>query len=160
MPAPIHAVHTIRPALAHGTLAPAVHNSHPGRWKVGQQNLHLYADRSRHLPHTDPDRRDLLVSCGATLHHAVVALSALGWHAKVMRLPNPADPDHLASIVLSGGDPSDVDIALAAAIPRRRTDRRLYSSWSVPRADIATIGVRVARMGVALRHVEMSTDIR
>jgi nitroreductase len=153
-------VDTIRAALSLATRAPSVHNSQPWRWKVGQQTLHLYADRSRHLPHTDPDRRDLLVSCGATLHHAVVALSALGWHAKVMRLPNPADPDHLASIVLSGGDPSDVDIALAAAIPRRRTDRRLYSFWSVPRVDIATIGVRVARMGVALRHVEMSTDIR
>jgi nitroreductase len=151
---------TIQTALTLANRAPSVHNSQPWRWKVGDKGLHLYADASRHLPQTDPDRRDLLVSCGASLHHVVVALAALGWHGKVTRLPNPADAEHLASIELSRRQPTDIDISLAAAIPRRRTDRRVYSFWPVPRADIAMIGIRVARMGVQLRHVEMSIDIK
>lgn len=151
---------TIWTAMSLATRAPSVHNSQPWRWKVGDQSLHLFADTTRHLPRTDPDRRDLMVSCGATLHHAVVALAALGWRSKVTRFPDPAEPEHLASIEVSRREPGDVDVALAAAIPRRRTDRRLFSSWSVPRADIATIGVRIARMGVQLRHVEMSSEMK
>lgn len=151
---------TVRTALSLATRAPSVHNSQPWRWKVGDESLHLYADTARHLIHTDPDQRDLLLSCGASLHHAVVGLAALGWQSRIARLPNPADPNHLASIRLQRQEPGELDILLAAAIPRRRTDRRLFSFWPVSRADIATIGVRVARMGVQMRRVELSTDVK
>lgn len=151
---------TIRTALALATRAPSVHNSQPWHWKVGEASLHLYADLSRHLPSIDADQRDLMVSCGMSLHHAVVALAALGWRAKVHRFPNPADRNHLASLELTRSEPNVGDIALAAAIPARRTDRRQFNAWPVPFADIATIGARLARMGVLMRHVEMSIDIR
>ncbi|MEO3756897.1 nitroreductase family protein [Mycobacterium sp. B14F4] len=151
---------TIRTALTLATRAPSVHNTQPWRWTVGEHSLHLFADPARQLPHTDPDRRELMVSCGMVLHHAVVALAALGWRARVHRFPNPADPVHLASLELCPSHVGNHDVTLAAAIPRRRTDRRHFSSWPVPHADIATIGARVARMGIQLRHVEMSMDIR
>jgi hypothetical protein len=121
---------------------------------VGSDSLHLYADRRLHLPSTDPDGRDLILSCGIALHHCVVALSALGWQSKVHRLPNPDEPDHLASVEVYRHPPSEVDITLAAAIPRRRTDRRHYSSWSVPANYIALMGARAARAGVMLRQIE------
>lgn len=151
---------TIRSALSLATRAPSVHNSQPWRWKIGAESVHLYADPSRHLPVADADRRDLMVSCGIALHHAVVGLAALGWRAKVHRFPDPAAPEHLASIELVAQEPVPADIALAAAIPRRRTDRRHFSAWPVSLADIATIGARVARMGIVMRRVEMSIDIR
>ena len=91
---------TIRAALEMAGRAPSVHNSQPWLWRVGPHSLHLYADPTLHLKHTDPDGRDLLVSCGAALNHCGVALAALGWQAKIQRLPNPAQPDHLASITL------------------------------------------------------------
>lgn len=151
---------TVRTVLSMATRAPSVHNTQPWLWRVGEDSLHLYADTSRHLVHTDPDQRDLLLSCGAALHHAVTALAALGWQSKLVRLPNPADSSHLASIRVHRQEPAELDVLLAAAIPRRRTDRRLYSYWPVPRADIATIGIRVARMGVQMRRVEMSTELK
>lgn len=150
---------TIRTGLTLATRAPSIHNTQPWRWMVGERSLHLYADTTRHLIHTDPDRRELMVSCGMVLHHAVIALAALGWQAQVTRLPNPADPLHLASVLLSPSRADHHDVALAAAIPRRRTDRRHFSAWPVPRGDVATIGARTARMGIRLRCVEMSPDI-
>jgi nitroreductase len=145
---------TIRTALSLATRAPSIHNSQPWRWRVGDESLHLYIESDRYLPSTDPDNRDLLVSCGASLHHAVVSLAALGWRAKVHRLPDPMQPAHLAAVELYPHPPSEVDVALAAAIPRRRTDRRHYSWWPVPAADITLMGARAARAGVMLRQVE------
>ncbi|HEY7054235.1 MAG TPA: NAD(P)H nitroreductase [Mycobacterium sp.] len=154
MNAEFPAPETVHTALALATRAPSIHNTQPWQWRVGSASLHLYADPTRHLPSADPDSRDLMLSLGASLHHCVVALAALGWQAKVHRFPNPDDAMHVASIEVSPQEPTDVDVALAAAIPRRRTDRRHYSSWSVPAADIALMGARVARAGVMLRQVE------
>lgn len=145
---------TLRGALTMAIQAPSFHNSQPWRWRVGLDRLDLYADSSRQLRHADPDRRNLLVSCGAALHHCVVALAAMGWAAKVERLPDPADPDHLAVITAAEQPAGELDFVLAAAIGRRRTDRRTYSSWPVPWGDIALMGARAARAGVMLRRIE------
>jgi len=112
------------------------------------------------LPNTDPDSRDLLLSCGASLHHAVVALAALGWRAKITRLPDPLHPAHLAAIEVYRHPATGLDIALAASIPRRRTDRRHYGWWPVPAADITLMGSRAARAGVMLRQVESLPKLR
>jgi nitroreductase len=48
---------------------------------------------------------------------------------------------------------TELDVKLAAAIPRRRTDRRHYGSWYVPAGDITVMGTRVALTGVMLREV-------
>lgn len=145
---------TILTVLSLATRAPSIHNSQPWRWRVGHDSLHLYTDPDKHLPNTDPDSRDLLVSCGASLHHAVVALAALGWQAKVQRLPDPLQPAHLAAVEVYRNPTSDLDVTLAAAIPRRRTDRRHYAWWPVPAANITLMGSRAARAGVMLRQVE------
>ncbi|OYN77578.1 Acg family FMN-binding oxidoreductase [Mycolicibacterium sphagni] len=150
---------TVRAVVTLATQAPSVHNSQPWHWRVGSQSLHLHADPSRHLPQTDPDRRDLLVSCGAALHHCAVALAALGWQARIRRFPNPADVNLLASIDVYGHPAGELDITLAAAIARRRTDRRNYSSWPVPGGDIALMGARAARAGVMLRQLELLPHI-
>jgi nitroreductase len=151
---------TVRAALAMAIRAPSVHNSQPWRWRVGPHSLHLYADLQRHLPNTDPDRRDLMLSCGAALNHCVIALAALGWQSKVHRLPNPADPQHLASIEFQRRAPAELDVVLAAAIPRRRTDRRHFSHWPVPPRDIALMAARTARAGVKLLRVEDVTGLK
>ena len=146
---------TIRAVLSMALRAPSVHNSQPWHWRVGPSSLHLYADDSRHLPNTDPDRRDMLVSCGAALHHCTVALAALGWQAKIRRFPDAADSSHLASIEVQPLAASELEITLAAAISQRRTDRRTFSSWPVPGGDIALMGARAARAGVMLRQLDL-----
>lgn len=146
---------TVCAAMALATRAPSVHNTQPWRWRIGEHSVHLYAEPSLHLVHTDPDGRDLLISCGAALHHAAVAFYALGWQPTVRRFPNPAEPNHLASIELVPCTPEQPDIALAAAIPRRRTDRRHYGGWPVALGDIALMTARAARLGIGLRRAKL-----
>lgn len=145
---------TVTTALLLATRAPSIHNSQPWRWRVGESSLDLFADPRLQLRNVDPDGRDLLLSCGAALQHCLVALAALGWQAKVHRLPDPSDSNHLARIELYPRAAEQVDVALAAAIPRRRTDRRHYSCWPVGRGDVALMGARAARFGVMLRQVD------
>lgn len=147
---------TMRAVLSLATLAPSSHNAQPWRWRVGSESLHLYADPSRRLPRSDPDRRDLLLSCGATLHHCTVALAAMGWHASVHRLPDPAEPSHLAAVTVEPQRPDDLDVMLADAVGRRRSDRRPFSGWPVPWGDVALMGARAARAGVMLRQMDES----
>jgi nitroreductase len=151
---------TVRTVLALATRAPSVHNVQPWAWRVGADSLNLYADGTRRLLHTDPDGRDLIVSCGAALNHCVVALAALGWQSRIHRFPIPAEPSHLASIEVQPLLASDLDVTLAAAIPKRRTDRRHFSAWPVSHHDVSLMGARAARMGVSMRRMEPTTDMR
>jgi nitroreductase len=141
---------TLRGAISLAVRAPSVHNTQPWRWLLGDSSVHLMADRSRRLPATDPDGRDLLISCGAALHHLRVALAALGWAGEIHRIPNPADPSHLAALEPHAVVPSEEEIALASAIPTRRTDRRRFSSWAVPPGHLDLMIKRASRAGALL----------
>ncbi|MEU6559747.1 Acg family FMN-binding oxidoreductase [Nocardia nova] len=133
--------------------APSVHNTQPWRWVLRADRIHLHADDARHLAVTDPVQRALLMSCGAALHHMRVALGMLGWAAEVTYLPDDTDPGHLAVIDLVPRRPSPRDIELAAAIGRRQSDRRRYSSRPVPQACVREISGSVRHFGVAARQV-------
>jgi hypothetical protein len=84
----------------------------------------------------------------------------MGWQAKVNRLASTDDPCRLATIEVRPNVPDRTDIALAAAIPRRRTDRRAYSSWPVAEGDTALMAARAARSGVMLRRVDAIERMR
>ncbi|MBP2335691.1 nitroreductase [Saccharothrix coeruleofusca] len=144
---------TIRTAVALACRAPSVHNTQPWRWRVGDHSVHLYADPARTVPATDPTGADLLLSCGAALHHLRVALAGLGWRAVVHRLPNPAEPEHLAAVEFVKHEPTAGEVAMAAAIPRRRTDRRRCSSWGAPQAVLSLLEDRAAEEGALLREI-------
>ncbi|MFI7680438.1 Acg family FMN-binding oxidoreductase [Actinophytocola sp. NPDC049390] len=138
---------TVLAAIELANRAPSVHNTQPWRWLVGGDAVHLMADRARRLRVTDPDGRDLLLSCGAALHHLRVAFAALGRRTIVHRFPNEHDPDHLAAVETRPHLPTDDDFALLRAIHRRRTDRRRYTSWEVPAAHVDLLVRRAGQAG-------------
>ncbi|MCO1656337.1 Acg family FMN-binding oxidoreductase [Pseudonocardia humida] len=112
--------------------APSVHNTQPWRWRIGPDEVQLHADRFRHLAATDPDRRDLLISCGAALHHLRAALAGAGVAERVALLPDPANRLHLATVRAVTGPPDPALVRMASSITRRRTDRRRLSHRPVP----------------------------
>lgn len=150
---------TLCAVLTLATRAPSIYNTQPWRWRVDGTSLHLYSDPRVQLPNTDPDGRDLMLSCGATLNHCVIALAAMGWHSEVHRLPDPGDPSHLATIEVRPHTPDRVDVSLAAAISRRRTDRRIYSALPVPAGDIAVMAELATLMAVIFRRVDAMDDL-
>ncbi|MEU4343882.1 NAD(P)H nitroreductase [Nocardia sp. NPDC023852] len=144
--------HTMKAALALAVRAPSVHNTQPWRFRIGERSVHIHLDPTRALTPTDPDQRDLVLSCGTALHHLRIALAAMGWSAVVHRLPNPADRNHLASIELVPNRPTMTDIALSAAITDRRTDRRNYSSKPLPPGYLGLVTERAAEFGGVIRQ--------
>lgn len=144
---------TVRVALELARRAPSVHNSQPWRWRQVRDELHLYADRSRHLSATDPDQRALLLSCGAVLHHGRVALAALGWASEVGYQPDPARPDHLATLRLARRPPTSADICLTAAIVHRHSDRRRFGNGQVPRTYLRAATDYATRFGADIAAI-------
>ena len=73
--------------------APSIHNTQPWAWRLaGADTIELYADRRRQLAQIDPEGRALAISCGAALHHLVVAAEGFGLVAETHLLPLPATP--------------------------------------------------------------------
>lgn len=137
-------------AVERALRAPSVHNTQPWRWRIDDEAVQLHADWARHLVATDPDRRDLVLSCGAALHHLLVALAARGLEARVDRLPDPDDPGHLATVTLRPGAGIAADPALHRAIDQRRTDRRRMSHRPVPPEHLRLLDEHARRAGALL----------
>lgn len=115
---------TLESAVALASRAPSLHNSQPWRWILDTATLRLFSDNDRILPATDPSGRQMVLSCGAALHHLQTALAAQRWASTIERFPLSPDRQCLATLRfhrLRGS--SDTEIRLAAAIHRRRTER-------------------------------------
>jgi nitroreductase len=121
-----------RRIVAFACRAPSIYNTQPWAWRLRPDGVDLYADHQRRLHVADPSGRELILSCGAALHHATVAARALGWAPVVHRFPDPAAPALLAEIRLSPVLPPRSAAGDLAALQDRRTDRRRFTSWPVP----------------------------
>jgi nitroreductase len=134
--------------------APSVFNTQPWSWQITGRTMQLFADPDRRVQSIDPDSRLLLLSCGAALHHARVALNAAGWAARVERLPDPHRPELLARITLGGNIPPDPENQrMAAAMPRRHTDRRSFSDQPVSEEELTKLRRFVEYEGAYLHHI-------
>lgn len=147
---------TVMAAVELACRAPSVRNTQPWRWVWSETHLHLRADRSRKSPGADPDARDLVISCGAALHHVRLAFAALDVVTVVHRFPDPGDLDHLAALELHPGSVAAFDPALAGAIGVRRTDRGRFADRPVPEAFEHELVVIAADEGADLLAV---TDV-
>ena len=147
---------TLETALDVAARAPSLRNLQPWRWEVEGPAVHLFADWSRRAGDSSFDRRDVLLGCGAVLDHCVVALSAAGWHPRVHRFPDRGDAAHLAILEVVEQPPSGGHLELAAAISRRRTDRRPYRDEHLVAGTLEMLYIRAARLEVELAVVPKS----
>jgi len=76
--------------------APSVNNTQPW-WFYGiDHEIGMHADDERRLPVADPDGREMMISCGAALFTARLALRYLGIVPKVRVLPEEDLPTLIA----------------------------------------------------------------
>ena len=135
------------------TRAPSVHNTQPWLWRTSAEGLELFADWSRQLSRADPDGRDLLVSCGAALHHLRVAAAALGWTAHVRHAPQPDYPRLLASVRFTRGEQRAEAAHGLTRLLARQTDRRRFASLPVPREQLESLARTGSSWGVTVTSV-------
>ncbi|MEV6715421.1 nitroreductase [Lentzea sp. NPDC051208] len=143
----------IESALTTASLAPSVHNTQPWRFRVRRDRIELHPDPSRKLAATDPEDRELRLSCGAALFNLRLALQSMGVRPLVSLLPGHDAPGALA-VVRRGGTLKidDEHRALLNAVPRRRTNRRPFLEAAVdPRQRHAL--VRAAELERSWLHV-------
>jgi len=134
--------------------APSVFNTQPWTWRITGDALELCAAEARRLDSTDRAGRLLLLSCGAALQHARTALAADGWTARVERFPDGSRPELLARIRLGEPVPPDPEAhRMAAAIPRRRTDRRAFGEREVSEFELTKLRRFVESEGAYLHVV-------
>ncbi len=141
--------------------APSVHNTQPWAWRVYPETIELYADWARHLTVSDPEGRNLVISCGAALHHAQVVAAALGLASAVSRTPDPTRPQHLATLELTPADPGPDAAAELRALELRSTDRHRFTDWPIPDERLRKVAESVTQDGVrGLALIEMSDRFR
>ncbi|WP_189256046.1 Acg family FMN-binding oxidoreductase [Lentzea flava] len=117
----------VEAALHAASLAPSVHNTQPWRFRVLDDRIELHADNERTLPATDPEDRELRLSCGAALFNLRVALQGFGIRPLVTLLPGKDAPGALATVRRGGTvRPDDEMRDLLRAVPARRTNRRPF----------------------------------
>ena len=150
-------------AVAAATKAPSVHNTQPWRFRIDGDGVACFADFSRQLPVLDPTRRQLYVSCGAALHHLTVALRAAGYDSAIEYAgdPEPAGDAAvpIATVQVSLGPPaSAADVALAAAINERHTQREPFADRKVEHAALARLRHAAETQGAWLAILDSRED--
>jgi hypothetical protein len=112
---------------AAAVVAPSVHNTRPWVLEFSDHchDATLYERSDRMLPRHDPLGRDRLISCGAALHHVLVAERVMGWAPDAQLFPDPDRPDLVARVSTTGRTgPSEEDLAAHAAMGLRHSYRR------------------------------------
>jgi nitroreductase len=132
----------IHEVLAAASLAPSVHNSQPWRFRLSPNQIELHADLRRRLPATDPEDRELRLSCGAALLNLKLALRGRDVRPLVT-LPSAGGKPSAAplAVVRHGGRArmSPEDSRLLQAVPLRRTNRKPFADSPVPSAHRAQL---------------------
>ncbi|WP_412517372.1 hypothetical protein K8Z49_00905 [Actinomadura madurae] len=135
-------------------LAPSIHNTQPWRFVGCADGLELWADRARLLPMGDPAGREMVISCGAALFNARLAVRHLGFTPRVALLPNPAHQDLLARITWgTRAAPRPYEELLYRTIRLRHTHRGPFLTTPLP-PMLPTVLAGIARHeGASLRVV-------
>lgn len=149
-----HAQAVLRSALHQAVRAPSSHNTQPWRFRLVDDRVELYADRTRALPVVDPHDRALVISCGAAAAFLVAALRNDGHSGDVAVLPDPTAPDLLASVGLGPKHvPTHQDRQRFAAIASRHTHRGGFDDQVVPDDVLTALVEDAAGWGVVLHCV-------
>ena len=134
--------------------APSVHITQPWWFSVDPTGLRLYADPARQLSVADPAGREMLISCGAALFTARLALRALGYVPESRILPDPAQPLLVAQLSWQGRSaPSGFERRLSAQVRLRRTHRGAFNPLPLAPEMLTVLRECAERYGAVLRVI-------
>jgi hypothetical protein len=153
-PGPLAAGEIARYVVAAAVWAPSVHNTQPWRFTIRGQQLSLHADAGRQLMVADPGGHEMMISCGAALFTARLALRSLGYISQASVLPDLGQPLLVAR--MSWGqraECTEFEQALFGQVRQRRTHRGGFDLVPLPPGLLASLREGAARDGATLRIV-------
>lgn len=116
----------LRELLAWALLSPSPHNTQPWSWTVRDGVIDLRGDFTRLLAVSDPDGRELAISCGSALEHLLLRIGIEGDPVRLELLPDSGDPHLYARVTVGEGTAYDRRPELVEAMTMRRTNRTAY----------------------------------
>lgn len=142
--------------------APSVHNSQPWFFvSDGDRGIEVHADTRRRLPLTDPQGREMLISCGAALFNVRLAMRHLGFKPVVRTFPDPRHPAHLTTVTWGAYAPPDRDDQrLYGALHRRHTVRGPFLTDPLPADLIDALREQACAEGTDLHVIGDTTSRR
>ncbi len=141
--------------IGYAILAPSSHNAQPWLFRINAMDIELFADRRRALPVTDPQLRELTISCGAALFNLRVAAEYFGHAYRLEILPDPQDSDLLARFHLGlAAETRSEDILMFNALTERRTNRQPFAPDPLPDTLLETLMEAARQEGAWLKCVE------
>ena len=131
--------------------APSVHNTQPWWFRADSGGLNLYADLGRRLTVADPAGREMMISCGAALFTARLALRELGHVPETAAWPDASDPALIARLTWPrSAAPAAFEQRLFSQVFERRTHRGGFDPAPLPPELLAVLSAGVARDGARL----------
>jgi len=147
-PEPLTVDEVARYVVAAAVCAPSVHNTQPWRFTARGQQISLCADAERQLRVADPDGREMMISCGAALFTARLALRSLGYLPEICLLPDPGQP-----LLVARAACTEFEQQLFGQVWQRRTHRGGFDLVPLPPGLLAALRQSAARYRAMLRVV-------
>ena len=139
--------------------APSVHNTQPWWFTADGPQISLHADAGRQLMVADPGGREMMISCGAALFTARLALRSLGYIPEACVLPDPGQPLLVARVSWQRrAAPTEYERRLFDQVLRRRTHRGGFDPLPLAPGLLAALREGAAGDGARLRIVTGEGD--
>jgi hypothetical protein len=140
--------------VAAAVWAPSVHNTQPWWFRARGQQISLHADAGRQLLVADPAGREMMISCGAALFTARLALRSLGYIPEARVLPDPARPSLVARLSWPRrAAAAEYEQQLFRWVRQRRTHRGGFAPLPLAPELLAALQAGAARDGALLRII-------
>jgi hypothetical protein len=135
--------------------APSVHNTQPWWFSARRQEISLHADANRQLMAADPHGREMMISCGAALFTARLALRSLGYIPETCVLPDPGRPLLVAKVSWQRqAAPAEYEWRLFNQVLRRRTHRGGFDPLPLAPDLLTVLHEGAKRDGAMLRIID------
>src|SRR5215831_863691 len=140
--------------VAAAVWAPSVHNTQPWWFSASGREISLYADAGRQLPVADPRGREMMISCGAALFTARLALRSLGYIPETCVLPDPRQPLLVARVSWRRrAAATEFEQRLFGQVLLRRTHRGGFDPLPLAPELLTALEVSARRDGAILRVI-------